>query len=46
MRRWEREKEQPLENYLPVLIKYLFLVSKNCKNKMFMIIGTASGIQS
>jgi len=46
MRRWERKKEHPLENYLLMLIQYLFLVSKNCKNNLFSITGSASGIQS
>jgi hypothetical protein len=39
MRRWEREKEHSLENYLPVLIKYLFLVSKNSKTICSRLLG-------
>jgi len=46
MRRWVGEKEHSHKNYWPMLIKYLFQVSKNFKNNLFSITGTVSGIQS
>jgi len=46
MRRWAGEIEHSRKNYLPMLIKYLFQVSKNFKNNLFSITGTASGVQS